>query len=215
MPVGARRRRRRRADHLAGRVARRAARASREPRRCHHVGRPPPRRDAPTHADGPADARHQHPAVDHGSTTPATEVEPRRAEADAVAEPGRSTLRDVEVVVLNQTSRGGLAGSVAEELRDKGWTVPAVGNFRGIVPATTVYYPAGARRPRRGRAASLPHRAAHPAAVRQPVDDPADRGRHRLLPGLSVARRPSRCPEPSTEAGRAGSPPCSPTRPTP
>ena len=24
-----------------------------------------------------------------------------------------------------------------------GWDVPAVGNFRGTVPATTVYYPAG------------------------------------------------------------------------
>ncbi len=51
-----------------------------------------------------------------------------------------------EVVVLNQTARGGLAGSVAEELRGAGWDVPAVGNFRGTVPATTVYYPAGGER---------------------------------------------------------------------
>jgi hypothetical protein len=49
----------------------------------------------------------------------------------------------VEVVVLNQTSRPGLAASVAAHLRAAGWEVPAVGNFRGTVPATTVYYPTG------------------------------------------------------------------------
>lgn len=48
-----------------------------------------------------------------------------------------------EVVVLNQSGRAGLAGSVATNLRDAGWAVPAVGNFRGVVPATTVYYPPG------------------------------------------------------------------------
>lgn len=49
----------------------------------------------------------------------------------------------VEVVVLNQTSRAGLAGLVADRLRGTGWAVPAVGNFRGVVPETTVYYPPG------------------------------------------------------------------------
>ncbi len=57
--------------------------------------------------------------------------------------PARSTLRDVQVVVLNQTSRAGLASRVADTLRADGWTVAAVGNFHGIVPATTVYYPPG------------------------------------------------------------------------
>lgn len=46
--------------------------------------------------------------------------------------------------MLNQSSRAGLASTVADQLRGKGWTVPAVGNFRGVVPATTVYYPPGA-----------------------------------------------------------------------
>jgi hypothetical protein len=45
--------------------------------------------------------------------------------------------------VLNQTSRAGLASEVAGILRADGWTVPAVGNFHGVVPATTVYYPPG------------------------------------------------------------------------
>ena len=57
--------------------------------------------------------------------------------------PARSTPRDVQVVVLNQTSRAGLASRVADALRGDGWTVAAVGNFHGTVPATTVYYPPG------------------------------------------------------------------------
>ena len=63
--------------------------------------------------------------------------------APVTTAPARSTLRDVQVVVLNQTSRAGLASEVADALRADGWTVAAVGNFHGIVPATTVYYPPG------------------------------------------------------------------------
>jgi hypothetical protein len=70
--------------------------------------------------------------------------------------PPSTAPRDVEVVVLNQTHRSGLAGSVADVLRGKGWTVPAVGNFRGTVPATTVYYPAGAEAAAQAAAESLP-----------------------------------------------------------
>jgi len=62
----------------------------------------------------------------------------------------------VEVVVLNQTSRAGLAGEVATRLRGEGWTVPAVGNFRGVVPATTVYYPPGQEAAAQTAAEGLP-----------------------------------------------------------
>jgi len=62
----------------------------------------------------------------------------------------------VEVVVLNQTSRAGLAGEVATRLRSEGWTVPAVGNFRGVVPATTVYYPPGQEAAAQTAAEGLP-----------------------------------------------------------
>ena len=58
--------------------------------------------------------------------------------------------------MLNQTRRGGLAASVAELLRGKGWAVPATGNFRGQVPSTTVYYPDGAEAQARLAAAGLP-----------------------------------------------------------
>lgn len=63
---------------------------------------------------------------------------------------------DLEVVVLNATSRKGLAGTVAKRLRDKGWTVALIGNFRGNVTATTVYYPPGAQADAEAAAAGLP-----------------------------------------------------------
>jgi hypothetical protein len=68
----------------------------------------------------------------------------------------KPAVRDVQVVVLNQTTRVGLAGSVAQVLRADGWTVPAVGNFRGTVPATTVYYPPGDEAAALAAAGSLP-----------------------------------------------------------
>ena len=55
----------------------------------------------------------------------------------------RDPAREMTVVVLNQTTRRGLAAQVAAELRAKGWAVSGVGNFTGVVPATTVYYPPG------------------------------------------------------------------------
>jgi cytoskeletal protein RodZ len=63
---------------------------------------------------------------------------------------------DLEVVVLNQTSRKGLASAVATTLRDKGWTVALISNFRGNVTATTVYYPPGAQADAEAAAAALP-----------------------------------------------------------
>jgi len=70
--------------------------------------------------------------------------------------PARATLRDVQVVVLNQTSRAGLASDVADSLRGHGWTVAAVGNFHGTVPATTVYYPPGQELAAQAAAQDLP-----------------------------------------------------------
>jgi hypothetical protein len=88
------------------------------------------------------------------STAPSTTAPPPSTETVDKTEP--ADPRDVQVVVLNQTSRSGLAGSVADRLRGKGWTVPAVGNFRGTVPATTVYYPAGQDAAAQAAAESLP-----------------------------------------------------------
>ena len=77
------------------------------------------------------------------TTTPATQVEGTKAESTPASPPSSVDPSGYEVVVLNQSTRAGLAASVAEELRAQDWTVPAVGNFRGIVPSTTVYYPPG------------------------------------------------------------------------
>jgi hypothetical protein len=75
-----------------------------------------------------------------------TASESAAGESSLSSEPTASepAARDLEVVVLNQTSRRGLAGSVADSLRAEGWDVYAVGNFRGVVPDTTVYHPEGA-----------------------------------------------------------------------
>jgi len=64
--------------------------------------------------------------------------------------------QEIAIVVLNETTRGGLAATVAARLRAQGWTVSGVGNFRGAVPATTVYYPVGHEAAALAAAKSLP-----------------------------------------------------------
>lgn len=59
------------------------------------------------------------------------------------------------VVVLNQTTTVGLAAKVAVRLRSAGWVVPTIGNYRGAVPATTVFYPAGGQAAARSLATAL------------------------------------------------------------
>lgn len=51
--------------------------------------------------------------------------------------------RSLAVGVFNQTRVTGLARRVAGQAQTAGWTVTAIGNWRGSVPADTVYYPAG------------------------------------------------------------------------
>ena len=58
--------------------------------------------------------------------------------------------------MLNQSGRSGLGRKVSDTLTAAGWTVVAVGNFRGSVPATTVYYPAGDEAEAAALAAVLP-----------------------------------------------------------
>ena len=121
-----------------------------------------PRTDAAAAATGPATVSQVPsktttvPAAPAPAPTPSATTSTASAESavegtknertpDANKAPGADAVNrsTVEVVVLNQTTRPGLAASVAAHLRAAGWEVPAVGNFRGTVPATTVYYPAG------------------------------------------------------------------------
>jgi cytoskeletal protein RodZ len=70
--------------------------------------------------------------------------------------PGAQLRASIAIVVLNQTGQAGLAATVATRLRAKGWTVSGVGNFHGVVPATTVYYPVGQEAAATAAAKSLP-----------------------------------------------------------
>jgi cytoskeletal protein RodZ len=70
--------------------------------------------------------------------------------------PGAQLRASIEIVVLNQTGQAGLAATAATRLRAKGWTVNTVGNFHGVVPATTVYYPVGQEAAATAAAKSLP-----------------------------------------------------------
>jgi len=90
------------------------------------------------------------------SHDPSSSDESNASDPSASDEPSDGANRDIGVVVLNQTSRGGLASVAAERLRARGWTVTGVGNFTGIVPATTVYYPPGAEVAAQAAAESLP-----------------------------------------------------------
>jgi hypothetical protein len=60
------------------------------------------------------------------------------APAPTVAPPAREP-----VTVLNNSRITGLAAHGAERFRAGGWPVAAVGNFRGRIPVTTVYYDPG------------------------------------------------------------------------
>jgi hypothetical protein len=49
----------------------------------------------------------------------------------------------VAVTVLNNSTRTGLADRAAARFERGGWPVALVGNFRGQIPVTTVYYDPG------------------------------------------------------------------------
>jgi hypothetical protein len=72
------------------------------------------------------------------SSKPSTSASPSaKPSASATARP---IDRKVPVVVLNATSRPGLANKVAAKLRAEGWTVTSVGNWtRGGIDKTTIY----------------------------------------------------------------------------
>jgi hypothetical protein len=90
------------------------------------------------------------------TTTTTKKKHHQKARTTTAAAAPSTSPHDVEVVVLNETRRRGLAGTVAGMLRGQGWTVPTVGNFRGTVSATTVYYPDGAEAAAQAAAEVLP-----------------------------------------------------------
>lgn len=77
------------------------------------------------------------------STTAASPSLSPTIDGTPVQEPQAGLKESTRIVVLNQTRVSGLANRVSNGLRDAGWTVVSLGNFRGAVPETTVYYPPG------------------------------------------------------------------------
>jgi hypothetical protein len=119
--------------------------------------------DQPTAAASTSSPTSTREALSKAPSTPAVSSTPSGPASSSPSGSGgssgaatRSADFTVQVVVLNQTSRAGLAGAVATRLRRQGWTVPAVGNFRGVVPATTVYYPTGQEAAAQAAAETLP-----------------------------------------------------------
>jgi hypothetical protein len=90
------------------------------------------------------------------TTKPATTTTSAPTDHKTKTAPGAQLRASIAVVVLNQTGQAGLAATAATRLRAKGWTVSGVGNFHGVVPATTVYYPLGQEAAATAAARSLP-----------------------------------------------------------
>lgn len=98
--------------------------------------------------DEPDDAVAERPAAVASRTSSPSPLASSDPSAIASAGPsvtpsGTPAVGRAPVIVLNQTIRVGLAAEFRATLRAGGWKVPGIGDFRGNVPATTVYYPPG------------------------------------------------------------------------
>ena len=88
------------------------------------------------------------------SSAPETPSEsPTPRETTTSSETKAKRLR---VDVLNQSAGAGVAEATAERLRESGWRIGRVDDFRGTVRTTTVYYPANRRGQARLLAKDLP-----------------------------------------------------------
>ncbi len=74
------------------------------------------------------------------SATEPTPTEPTPTEPEPTAGADRSAIG---VSVLNASRTGGLAATVSQQVEAAGWTVGAVGNWRGSVAENSVHYPQG------------------------------------------------------------------------
>jgi hypothetical protein len=91
---------------------------------------------APPGTGTPTTARTTPSATTVPTTSPSTTTVP----PTPVAPDPRAS---VDVVVLNNSTVGGLGRRAAEDVRSRGWTVVEVGNYAGLVPTTTAYYRPG------------------------------------------------------------------------
>jgi LytR cell envelope-related transcriptional attenuator len=99
------------------------------------------------------------PATSPPATVPpTTTAPPATTAAPSTAAPSTSApAADLpEVVVFNQSAPDGTGEAAAQLLREKGWTIFKVDDFRGNVSTTTVYYPSGLEKQARRAARALP-----------------------------------------------------------
>ncbi len=100
-----------------------------------------PRSSAPsTGASSPAASS---PASSPTATSKPTTAKPSSKPTPTATGPVRPPVVHAPVVVLNETTQRGMAARVAQHLRSLGWTVSGVGNWRGNITTSTVYYPPG------------------------------------------------------------------------
>lgn len=83
------------------------------------------------------------PAQTTPAPTAATSTAPKPSASPTTGRPANDAARDIPVGVYNNTSTSGLARSVAAKVQAAGWQVSRIANWRGVIPETTVYYPAG------------------------------------------------------------------------
>ncbi len=75
--------------------------------------------------------------------TPTAETTAPKPKPTKPAPTKPAVVRDITVDVFNNTSTSGLARTVAAKVQAAGWSVGSIGNWRGSIPETTVYYPPG------------------------------------------------------------------------
>lgn len=77
------------------------------------------------------------------TTTPTVSTTPTSSPHPSSTAPAKPPVVHAPTVVLNETTEHGLAARVAQHLRGLGWTITGIGNWRGNISTSTVYYPAG------------------------------------------------------------------------
>ncbi|ABK51874.1 hypothetical protein Acel_0098 [Acidothermus cellulolyticus 11B] len=108
------------------------------------------------------------------STSEASTATPSSADSTVPSSPSVSMTRPV-VDVLNNSRIRGLAAKAAKDVQAAGWTIGTVGNYSAhVLPATTVFYPAGERDAAEQLAAEFHIRQLSPA-------DPQMSGAHLTL----------------------------------
>lgn len=95
----------------------------------------------PSGASGTAAPPSSTPAAPAPSTPASSAPAPATTAPSTTAPPTSDTPNPApKVDVLNQSAGNGAAGEVARQLRDAGWRIGRVDDFRGNVSTTTVYW---------------------------------------------------------------------------